>query len=137
MHDGGTVPGARPNRSALWVPFAHGLVVLALAVNANPHSAQEQRELHSQSPAPGTKSYVQQYGTGFVGVPLLAAVVVLQPLVTDALVTAEGAVWEAIGVVDDLVAAKALLYPPQLVEEKPAEWDVLPGKGRGAVVSAG
>jgi hypothetical protein len=28
------------------------------------------------------------------------------------------------------VAAKALLYPPQLVEEKPAEWD-RPALGKG------
>lgn len=43
-----------------------------------------------------------------------------------------GAVWETVCVVEDLAAAKALLYPPQPVEEKPAEWDRPElGKGRG------
>ncbi|AKA07472.1 hypothetical protein SAZ_37525 [Streptomyces noursei ZPM] len=43
-----------------------------------------------------------------------------------------GTEWETIGTVADLAAAKALLYPPQPVEEKPAEWDRPSlGKGRG------
>lgn len=43
-----------------------------------------------------------------------------------------GEEWETIGVVEDLAAAKAILYPPQPVTEKPAEWDRPPmAKGRG------
>ncbi|MFF4520496.1 DUF6087 family protein [Streptomyces bluensis] len=43
-----------------------------------------------------------------------------------------GTVWMTVGVADDLAAAKALLFPPQPVEEKPAEWDrPALGKGRG------
>ncbi|MEU8586681.1 DUF6087 family protein [Streptomyces sp. NPDC048664] len=42
--------------------------------------------------------------------------------------------WETIGVVENLDAAKALLYPPQPATEKPAEWDrptaLGPGRGR-------
>ncbi|MEU8543037.1 DUF6087 family protein [Streptomyces sp. NPDC048717] len=40
---------------------------------------------------------------------------------------------ETIGVAEDLNAAKSLLYPPQPVQDKPAEWDrpaLGPGKGR-------
>ncbi|MET8682345.1 DUF6087 family protein [Streptomyces sp. NPDC004647] len=44
----------------------------------------------------------------------------------------DGAHWVTVGVVDDLNAAKALLYPPQPVEERPATWDrPALGKGRG------
>ncbi|WP_435244288.1 DUF6087 family protein [Streptomyces sioyaensis] len=44
----------------------------------------------------------------------------------------DGTQWVAVGLVDDLAAAKALLYPPQPVEEKPVEWDrPALGKGRG------
>ncbi|MGG7574158.1 DUF6087 family protein [Streptomyces sirii] len=43
-----------------------------------------------------------------------------------------GTEWETVGIVDNLAAAKALLHPPQPVEEKPAEWDrPALGKGRG------
>lgn len=43
-----------------------------------------------------------------------------------------GTEWETVGMADDLAATKALLYPPQPVEEKPAEWDrPALGKGRG------
>ncbi|MFD4480431.1 DUF6087 family protein [Streptomyces sp. NPDC058471] len=43
-----------------------------------------------------------------------------------------GSDWETIGVVEDLAAAKAVLYPPPPVEEKPVEWDrPALGKGRG------
>ncbi|MFD0437233.1 DUF6087 family protein [Streptomyces chartreusis] len=43
-----------------------------------------------------------------------------------------GSDWETIGVVEDLTAAKAILYPAPPVEEKPAEWDrPALGKGRG------
>ncbi|MEV0437706.1 DUF6087 family protein [Streptomyces spectabilis] len=42
-----------------------------------------------------------------------------------------GTEWETVGVVDGLDAANALLYPPQRVEEKTAEWDRPPGLGKG------
>ncbi|MGW2404039.1 DUF6087 family protein [Streptomyces sp. NPDC001739] len=43
-----------------------------------------------------------------------------------------GTQWVTVGLVDDLAAAKTLLYPPQPVEEKPAEKDhPALGKGRG------
>ncbi|MFD3514852.1 DUF6087 family protein [Streptomyces sp. NPDC058657] len=41
-----------------------------------------------------------------------------------------GTEWVTVGMVDDLAAAKALLYPPRPVAERPAEWD-RPAKGRG------
>ncbi|GAA3087059.1 hypothetical protein GCM10017562_66620 [Streptomyces roseofulvus] len=34
-----------------------------------------------------------------------------------------GSEWMVVGVVEDLAAAKALLYPPPPMQEKPAEWD--------------
>ncbi|MFJ9416664.1 DUF6087 family protein [Streptomyces sp. NPDC101227] len=44
----------------------------------------------------------------------------------------DGTQWVTVGLVGDLAAAKALLHPPQPVEEKPAEWDRPPlSKGRG------
>ncbi|MEU8540308.1 DUF6087 family protein [Streptomyces sp. NPDC048717] len=43
-----------------------------------------------------------------------------------------GEQWEAVGVVDDLAAAKAVLYPPRPAKERPAEWDRPPmGEARG------
>ncbi|WP_031008939.1 DUF6087 family protein [Streptomyces sp. NRRL F-5727] len=43
-----------------------------------------------------------------------------------------GTEWMVVGVVEDLAAAKALLYPPPPLQEKPAEWDrPAMGKGRG------
>ncbi|MFE9928578.1 DUF6087 family protein [Streptomyces sp. NPDC005533] len=43
-----------------------------------------------------------------------------------------GEAWEPVCLVENLIAAKALLYPPQPVGDKPAEWDRPPlGKGRG------
>ncbi|MFG2836400.1 DUF6087 family protein [Streptomyces zaomyceticus] len=43
-----------------------------------------------------------------------------------------GTEWVVVGVVEDLAAAKAVLYPPPPVQEKPAEWDrPAMGKGRG------
>ncbi|NUL24942.1 DUF6087 family protein [Streptomyces lunaelactis] len=43
-----------------------------------------------------------------------------------------GTEWETVGVVANLAAAQALLYPPQPAEEKPAQWDrPALGKGRG------
>ncbi|MFF3640344.1 DUF6087 family protein [Streptomyces sp. NPDC002564] len=43
-----------------------------------------------------------------------------------------GTEWEPVGLVRDLDAAKAVLYPPQPSERKPTEWDRLAlGKGRG------
>lgn len=41
-----------------------------------------------------------------------------------------GTEWETVGLVDDLAAAKALLFPPQPVEQRHAEWD-RPALGRG------
>ncbi|MFI8348533.1 DUF6087 family protein [Streptomyces sp. NPDC085596] len=41
-----------------------------------------------------------------------------------------GTDWAAIGVVESLAAAQAVLYPPPPVQEKPAEWD-RPALGRG------
>ncbi|MEU9779247.1 DUF6087 family protein [Streptomyces sp. NPDC047968] len=43
-----------------------------------------------------------------------------------------GTEWVVVGVVEDLAAAQALLYPPPPKQEKPAEWDrPAMGKGRG------
>ncbi|RLU79985.1 hypothetical protein CTZ27_35745 [Streptomyces griseocarneus] len=43
-----------------------------------------------------------------------------------------GSEWATVGVVPDLAAAKAVLYPRQPAEERPAEWDrPVMGKGRG------
>lgn len=44
----------------------------------------------------------------------------------------DGSQWVAIGVVPNLAAAKAVLYPPQPEPEGPAEWDrpMAPGRGR-------
>ncbi|WP_282695235.1 DUF6087 family protein [Streptomyces sp. CC208A] len=43
-----------------------------------------------------------------------------------------GTEWAAVGLVENLAAAKALLYPPPPAQEKPAEWDrPAMGKGRG------
>ncbi|MEU2231296.1 DUF6087 family protein [Streptomyces vietnamensis] len=43
-----------------------------------------------------------------------------------------GTEWTAVGVVENLDAAKALLYPSPHGQEKPAEWDrPALGKGRG------
>ncbi|MEU9489879.1 DUF6087 family protein [Streptomyces decoyicus] len=43
-----------------------------------------------------------------------------------------GTEWVTVGVVESLAAAKALLFPPPPVQEKPAEWDSPAlGKGRG------
>ncbi|WP_086822386.1 DUF6087 family protein [Streptomyces sp. NRRL B-24572] len=43
-----------------------------------------------------------------------------------------GTEWTMVGIVEDLVAAQALLYPPPPTQEKPAEWDrPALGKGRG------
>ncbi|WP_043224626.1 DUF6087 family protein [Streptomyces sp. NRRL F-5193] len=43
-----------------------------------------------------------------------------------------GTEWTVVGVVKDLATAKALLYPPPPVQEKPTEWDrPAMGKGRG------
>ncbi|MFE0772228.1 MULTISPECIES: DUF6087 family protein [Streptomyces] len=43
-----------------------------------------------------------------------------------------GTQWEPVGVVDDLAAAQALLFPPQPVEEPRVEWDrPALGEGRG------
>ncbi|MFF2777053.1 DUF6087 family protein [Streptomyces sp. NPDC058052] len=43
-----------------------------------------------------------------------------------------GTEWTVVGVVENLAAAQALLYPPPPAEKKPAEWDRPPlGKGRG------
>ncbi|MER6567016.1 DUF6087 family protein [Streptomyces sp. NPDC001093] len=41
-----------------------------------------------------------------------------------------GIQWVTVGIVPDLAAAQALLYPPPAVEERPAEWD-RPALGRG------
>ncbi|MFG2864682.1 DUF6087 family protein [Streptomyces sioyaensis] len=35
----------------------------------------------------------------------------------------DGTQWVTVSVVESLAAAKAILYPPQPVEEKPAGWD--------------
>ncbi|MEV7277641.1 DUF6087 family protein [Streptomyces sp. NPDC093111] len=43
-----------------------------------------------------------------------------------------GTEWKVVGIVENLAAAKAVLYPPPPVQEKPAEWDrPAMGKGRG------
>ncbi|WP_435060231.1 DUF6087 family protein [Streptomyces sp. bgisy060] len=43
-----------------------------------------------------------------------------------------GSEWVVVGVVENLAAAQALLYPPPPVQERPAEWDrPALGKGRG------
>ncbi|MFE2157048.1 DUF6087 family protein [Streptomyces lydicus] len=42
----------------------------------------------------------------------------------------DGTQWVTVGLVGDLAAAKALLHPPQPVEEKPAEWE-RPALGKG------
>ncbi|MFF4285637.1 DUF6087 family protein [Streptomyces sp. NPDC001633] len=43
-----------------------------------------------------------------------------------------GTEWETVGVVDDLAAAKELLFPPPPVEENPVEWNrPAMGEGRG------
>lgn len=43
-----------------------------------------------------------------------------------------GTEWETTGVVENLAEAKAILYPPQPIAEKPTEWDrPALGKGRG------
>ncbi|MBT2396282.1 DUF6087 family protein [Streptomyces sp. ISL-100] len=42
-----------------------------------------------------------------------------------------GTEWETVAVAEDLAAAKALLFPPAPVEEKPTEWDRPPGLGKG------
>lgn len=43
----------------------------------------------------------------------------------------DGSRWAAVGLVDDLAAAKSLLLTAQLVEEKPAGWDGSGSEGRG------
>ncbi|MCZ4102281.1 hypothetical protein C8250_035035 [Streptomyces sp. So13.3] len=42
-----------------------------------------------------------------------------------------GTEWVAVGVADNLAAAKVLLYAAQPVEEDPVEWDRPPGLGKG------
>ncbi|MFD9793452.1 DUF6087 family protein [Streptomyces sp. NPDC059070] len=43
-----------------------------------------------------------------------------------------GSEWVAVGVAEDLAAAKALLYPPRPAEDGSAEWDCPPpGEGGG------
>ncbi|MFJ4342626.1 DUF6087 family protein [Streptomyces sp. NPDC088915] len=45
----------------------------------------------------------------------------------------DGADWAVVGLVPDLAAAKAALYPPRPEPERPAEWDrpaLGPGRGR-------
>lgn len=41
-----------------------------------------------------------------------------------------GAEWTEVGVIENLAAAKALLYPSPRGQEKSAEWD-RPGMGKG------
>lgn len=45
----------------------------------------------------------------------------------------DGTQWVAVGIVADLAAAKAVLYPLQPAPERPTEWDrppLAPGRGR-------
>ncbi|WP_437053408.1 DUF6087 family protein [Streptomyces sp. enrichment culture] len=42
-----------------------------------------------------------------------------------------GTEWETVGLVENLAAAKALMFPPPPIEEKPAQWDRPPGLGPG------
>ncbi|MFI1170142.1 DUF6087 family protein [Streptomyces melanogenes] len=42
----------------------------------------------------------------------------------------DGAEWVTVGVAENLAAARALLYPPQSVKERPTSWD-LPVRVRG------
>ncbi|MFD0369715.1 DUF6087 family protein [Streptomyces sp. NPDC127114] len=57
------------------------------------------------------------------------------PSVPRAIEEWSGTQWQVIGVVENLAAAQALLYPPPPEQDKPAEWDRPPtamreGRGR-------